>query len=91
MTTPPRRRRDRNARRSDALLGYLIPVFFVLLAGHQQVTKGHVDQEVMGCLLIFGLGALGYRVDVLFEKWLEYRGGARGEGELPPGPDDESQ
>jgi hypothetical protein len=75
MGTPqaPRRRRDKNTRRSDALLGYLIPVFFVVLGAYQQVTVGKIDRYVIGVLLIFGLGALGWRIDVLFEKYVEMR------------------
>lgn len=73
--TGARRRRDRNARRADALLGYVIPCFFVVLGGYQQVTTGHIDKYVIGVLLIFGLGALGWRIDVLFEKYVEMRVG----------------
>jgi hypothetical protein len=75
MGTPqaPRRRRDKNTRRSDALLGYLIPVFFVALGSYQQVTTGKIDRYVIGVLLVFGLGALGWRIDVLFEKYVEMR------------------
>lgn len=65
------RRQDRSTRRSDALIGYLIPLFFMGLAVYQQVTAGEVDKYVIGCLLVFGLGALGWRIDVLFEKYLD--------------------
>lgn len=68
-----RRANTRNTRRADALLGYLIPVFFVLVAGYQQVKTGHIDKYVIGVLLIFGLGALGWRLDVLFEKYVEMK------------------
>lgn len=76
MATEPRRRRDKSTRRADALLGYLIPIFFVALASYQQVATGKIDKYVIGVLLIFGLGALGWRIDVLFEKYVEMRVGA---------------
>lgn len=73
--TGARRRRDKSTKRADALLGYVIPCFFVLLGGYQQVTTGRIDKYVIGVLLIFGLGALGWRIDVLFEKYVEMRVG----------------
>lgn len=70
---PLGRRTTKSARRSDALVGYLIPVFFIVLAGYQQVTNDKIDKYVIGALVVFGLGALGYRIDTLFEKYLEAR------------------
>lgn len=68
-----KRRQTKNTKRSDALVGYVIPFFFVVLAGYQQVTTRHIDKYVLGALMVFGLGALGWRIDILFEKYLEMR------------------
>jgi positive regulator of sigma E activity len=83
MTHQQRRRRDKNTRRVDAILAYIIPLFFMALAVYQQTTSGQVDKYVIGGLMIFGLGALGWRLDVLFEKWLESRSNNRVNGDTP--------
>lgn len=75
-----RRRRDKSIKGADALFGYLIPLFFVALAAYQQVTAGEVDKYVIGALLIFGLGALGWRIDVLLEKYYEAKTGQSNRG-----------
>lgn len=69
------RRRNNSSRRADALLGYMIPLFFLLLASYQEVHDGQIDKYVIGALMVFGLGALGWRIDVLFEKYVEARAG----------------
>jgi len=71
MPDQPSRRRSKSARRSDAVVGFIIPFFFITIASYQQVTQGKIDKYVLGALLVFGLGALGWRIDVLFEKYLE--------------------
>lgn len=59
----------------------MIPTFFLFLAGYQEVHDGQIDKYVIGALLIFGLGSLGWRLDVLFEKYWEARAlGAAGAG-----------
>lgn len=68
-----RRQQTKNTKRSDALVGYIIPMFFVVLAAYQQVTLHRIDKYVLGALLVFGLGALGWRIDLLFEKYLEMK------------------
>lgn len=73
MPTTSRRRRDRGSRGADTLFGYLIPLFFVVLAAYQQVTAGQIDKYVIGALLVFGLGALGWRIDVLLEGYMRAR------------------
>jgi hypothetical protein len=75
------RRRDTNSRRADALLGYMIPIFFLALASYQEVHDGKIDKYVIGALLVFGLGALGWRIDVLFEKYIEARAGVSSDKE----------
>jgi hypothetical protein len=82
-----RRRSNQNSRRADALLGYLIPLFFILLAGYQEVHDGQIDKYVIGALLVFGLGALGWRIDVLFEKYVEARAGVSSAKEDPNATD----
>jgi positive regulator of sigma E activity len=84
----PGRSRTKNTRRADAFLGYLIPLFFVLLAGYQQVTAGKIDKYVIGALLVFGLGALGWRIDTLFEKYLEAKAGLNQPSPAAGGDDD---
>jgi len=69
------RRTTQNSRTADALLGYMIPLFFIALAAYQEVHDGKIDKYVIGALLVFGLGALGWRIDVLFEKYVEARAG----------------
>ena len=73
--TETRRRRDKGTRRADAILGYVIPLFFLLLAGYQQYTTGSVDKYVIAALFVLALGSLGWRIDVLFEKYLEAKAG----------------
>lgn len=58
---------------TDTILGMLIPLAFLALAGYQQATTGAVDKYVIGALLIFGLGALGWRIDTILEKYLAAR------------------
>ena len=74
------RKRQGNGKGPDIMFGYLIPMFFMALAGYQQVTSGAVDKYVLGGLFLFGLAALGYRVDVLLERYFISRSG----GEQPP-------
>lgn len=76
-----KRRRDRSSRRADALFAYLIPLFFMGLAAYQEVRFNAVDKYVVGSLLVFGLGALGWKIDTLFEKYLEARAGVRRSGD----------
>lgn len=71
MATNGRRRRDKSSKRADALLGYLIPTFFVALAAYQEIHDHQIDKYVIGALLVFGLGALGWRIDSFFDKYLE--------------------
>lgn len=54
-------------------MGYLIPIAFIVLAGYQQATTGTIDKYVIGALLIFGLGALGWRLDILLETYMKAR------------------
>jgi hypothetical protein len=35
------------------------------------VPDQKIDKYLIGALLIFGLGSLGYRVDVIIEKYLD--------------------
>lgn len=80
MSQPaPRRRRTKSAKRSDALLGYLVPLFFMALAAYQQIHDHRIDKYVIGALLVFGLGSLGWRIDVLFEKYLDMKAGRGGD------------
>lgn len=70
------RRTNKNSRTADALLGYMIPLFFIALAAYQEIHDGKIDKYVIGALLVFGLGSLGWRIDLLFEKYVEARAGA---------------
>lgn len=66
----------------NALFGYLIPLVFVGLAIADFLPDQKIDKYLIGGLMIFGLGALGYRVDTLIEKYLD----SRGAGPPPPPP-----
>jgi len=70
------------SRGPNALLSYLIPLVIVGLAIADFVPDQKIDKYLIGALMIFGLGALGYRVDVLIEKYLDARAGR------PPAPPD---
>ena len=72
--------RRRSSRGPDALLAYLIPLVVVGLAIADFARDGQVDKYLIGALMIFGLGALGYRIDTLIEKYLDARAGR------PPAP-----
>jgi RsiW-degrading membrane proteinase PrsW (M82 family) len=69
------RNRTKATRRQDSLLGYIIPIFFVVIAAYQQVKYGAIDKFVLGILLIIGISALGWRLDVFFETYMKYRYG----------------
>lgn len=79
----PRRRRSKSSRGADAAFSYLIPGFFVVLAGYQQITQGAIDKYVIGSLMIFGLGALGWRLDVFFDTWVKAKYGQNNEENKP--------
>jgi hypothetical protein len=76
--------RRRSARGPDALLGYLIPLVIIGLSIADFVRDGQVDKYLIGALMIFGLGALGYRIDTLIEKYLDARAGRIPPRETPP-------
>jgi len=71
--TQTRRRRGSAQRGADAIMGYLIPFAFIGIAVYQQMTEGEIDKYVIGVLLIFGLGALGWRIDLIFEAYMRAR------------------
>lgn len=78
----PRRRRNQDARRADALFGYLIPLVVIGLSIADFIPDQKIDKYLLGSLLIFGLGSLGYRVDVIIEKYLDSKNrGSSGGGE----------
>lgn len=74
--------RRRSSKGPDVLLGYLIPLVIVGLSIADFARDGQVDKYLIGALMIFGLGALGYRVDALIEKYLDARA-----GRPPPPPE----
>jgi len=63
--------KSRRSRGLDTFLGLFIPLTLIGIAIADFVRSGHVDKYLIGALLIFGLGALGWRVDVILEKWLD--------------------
>lgn len=81
MTSTSNLRRRRRSPKTDALLGLLIPLVVIGLSIADFVRDGEVDKYLIGALMVFGLGALGYRIDSLFEKYLEARAG---ESASPP-------
>lgn len=83
-----RRKNTKGSRRSDNMLGFMIPLFFLALASYQEVHDHQIDKYVIGALLVFGLGALGWRIDVLFEKYVEARAGMNSPNEKSDNNDD---
>lgn len=81
MATTRPRRSTSQGRKADAIFGYAIPAFFVMLAGYQQITTGQIDKYVLGILAVFGLSALGWRLDLFFDSWVRAR-----YGNVPPPP-----
>lgn len=73
MPRASRRNRTSATNITDAILGIIIPIAFLGIAAFQLIETGSVDREVLGILLILALGALGWRIDVFFEKYLEYK------------------
>lgn len=74
----------------DIFFGYLIPLVIVGLAVADFLRDGQVDKYLIGALMVFGLGALGYRIDTIIEKYLDARGGG-GRAGLPQGESPEQQ
>lgn len=70
-------RRDPNRNKvrafTEALLGILIPLVVVGLAIADFARDGRIDKNLIGALLVFGLTALGYRIDNLIEHYLNAR------------------
>ena len=87
MPTSSNLRRRRRSPKTDALLGLLIPLVVIGLSIADFVRDGEVDKYLIGALMVFGLGALGYRIDSLFEKYLEARAGGQVEPPANSGRD----
>jgi len=64
----------------QTFLAVLIPLTIVGLAVADFARDGQVDKYLIGALMIFGLGSLGYRIDVLIEKYLDARNRGGGSG-----------
>lgn len=71
--TTSNRRKSKATSITDAILGILIPVAFLGIAAFQLIHQGSVDREIVGALLIITLGALGWRIDIIVERFLEYK------------------
>lgn len=70
MPQSRRRVKTRSTRKADSVFGYLIPLFLMVLAGYQQYKNNHVDTWVLGSVVAFGLAALGWNIDSMFETWV---------------------
>ena len=70
---PPSKNRSRAL--TEMTLGILIPLVIIGLAIADFIRDGQIDKYLIGTLLVFGLGALGYRVDNLIERYLDARAG----------------
>ena len=82
---PTRRSQSRGSRASiETFLAVLIPLTFVGLAIADFLKDGQIDKYLIGALMIFGLGALGYRVDTLIEKYLDMKTGGGPPHDEPP-------
>lgn len=80
-------RRRRRSPGPDALFGYLIPLVVIGLSVADFARDGQVDKYLIGAMLVFGLGALGYRIDTLIQSYVERRLPDR-DGVPPPAGDD---
>jgi hypothetical protein len=71
----PRRRRESESQppRGNVIFGYLIPLVLIGLTIADFARDGQIDKYLIGADLIFGLGALGWRVDSIIEKYLDRR------------------
>lgn len=67
----------------DVFFAYLIPLVFCGLAVADFYNDGKIDKYLIGALMVFGLGALGYRIDTAFEKWADSRNRGSGSGASP--------
>lgn len=70
---PPSRNRSRAF--TEMTLGIVIPFVIIGLSIADFVRDGQIDKYLIGTLLVFGLGALGYRVDNLIERYIDARAG----------------
>jgi hypothetical protein len=77
---PPTRSKPRQ--RIETALAAFIPGLFGALAVADFIRDGQVDKYIIGALLIFGLGALGYRIDTLIEAYLDAK--SRTTDRIPP-------
>lgn len=50
------------------MLAYLIPLVMIGLTVADFIPDQHIDKFLIGALLIFGLGALGWRLDDILGK-----------------------
>jgi hypothetical protein len=82
------RKRTKGNQASDVLFGYLIPLLFIGIAVADFLNDGKIDKYIIGALLIFGLGALGWRVDVILERYFQARAAEVGGGPQGPAPPD---
>jgi hypothetical protein len=57
----------------DVLFAYLIPLILCGLAIADFSDDGKIDKFLIGGLMVFGLGSLGYRIDTMFERYFEGR------------------
>lgn len=73
---PPSRTRSRQ--RTESVIAAGIPLLFCVLAILDFVRDGQVDKYIIGVLLVIFLGASGYRIDTLIEKYIETK--SRGSG-----------
>lgn len=63
----------RKQRGSDVLFGYLIPITIIGLAVADFARDGQIDKYLIAALMVFGLAALGYRVDTVIENYVASR------------------
>jgi hypothetical protein len=68
--------RKRIPKGPDVLFGYLIPLVIIGLTIADFYRDGEIDKYLIGACMIFGLGALGYRIDTLIEKYLDAKSGS---------------
>lgn len=66
----------------------------MVVAAFQVYKTGTIDKYVLAALFLFGLGALGWQIDGLLEKYFEYKNRQPPEdqnsAEAKPGKTDEN-
>ena len=73
--------RSKARQRTEATIAACIPLLFGVIAVLDFIRDGQIDKYIIGVLLVIFLGASGYRIDTLIEKYLDARAGRGGDND----------